>query len=215
MVISPDIEPTEDGSVTLRHPVYRETYHSVRGALGEAKHIFINNGLLSVPQDSVSILEVGFGTGLNAWLTLEHARHSGRKIDYHTVELYPVSLKTAASLGYTDDPLFMRLHECHWGEKTDIIPGFALTKLEADLGEVEFSAKFDLIYFDAFAPDAQPEMWTPKVFSWLNGEMARGGVLVTYSAKGTVKRALRAAGFEVKRIQGALGKRHMVRAVKM
>lgn len=217
MEISPAIETTEDGSATLRHPVIGDTYHSLRGAHGEAMHVFINNGLkLTTEKQRVNILEAGFGSGLNAWLTLEYARKNGIQVDYHAVELYPVGLATVRELGYTIDKLFLSMHEAEWGKRQEILPCFAITKYETDLSEIDFdNGKFDLVYFDAFAPDTQPELWTAEFFGKIYAMVNKGGALVTYSAKGDVKRALREAGFEVKRLEGALGKRHMLRAVKI
>ena len=194
--IHPAIEPTEDGSPTLRHPVFGETYHSLHGAVAEARHVFIAGGLKRCPLPHVHILEAGFGSGLNAWLTLREAEESGR------------------TLRYADDPLFGALHRAPWGEPTEITPRFRLEKRAEDLVFARMDAIFDIIYFDAFAPDTQPELWTEGLFRKLFAQTAPGGALVTYSAKGTVKRALRAAGYEVTRLPGAPGKRHMVRAVR-
>lgn len=210
----PEIEKTADGSDTLRHPVTGETYHSSRGALGESLHVFIENGLKAVPGKEISVLEMGFGSGLNAWLTLDHARHNGLSVDYTAVELYPVPSEIAALLNYTTDPIFIALHNAPWEEPTEMCPGFRLTKKQADFASSEFTRKFDVVYFDAFAPDTQPELWTAAVFSQLRNAIKPGGILVTYSAKGSVKRALRETGFDVHRLPGALGKRHMLRAIK-
>lgn len=163
--IRPAIELTGDGSETLRHPVLGETYHSVRGALGEAAHVFIRNGLAAVGKPHISVFEAGFGSGLNAWLTMRYARGNGIGIDYHTVELYPVSGETVAALGYSRHGDFTALHAAPWGEKTQVAPGFAITKARGDLAETEFSTIFDIVYYDAFAPDRQPELWTGGIFS--------------------------------------------------
>ncbi len=140
-------------------------------------------------------------------------------VEYHAVELYPVEIATAASLGYTDDPMFIELHTAPWNECRQITPSFGLTKIERDLTDMEFGewrpgGEYDIVYFDAFAPDVQPELWTEEIFSKLFEVMAENGVLVTYSARGSVKQALRKAGFRVERLPGALGKRHMLRALK-
>ncbi len=161
---------------------------------------------------------MGFGTGLNAWLTLKYVLENGITAEYHAVENYPVDTAMAAELHYTDDPLFMELHTAPWNEQVRITPSFVLTKTCGDLTGMEFGTVdgtgYGLVYFDAFAPDVQPELWTEEVFSKLYNAMALGGILVTYSAKGSVKQALRNAGFRVERLAGALGKRHMLRAVK-
>lgn len=215
MHIEPEIELTDDGSATLLHPVIGEAYHSVRGAVGEAMHIFIGNGLRLSSLQSLRILEVGFGSGLNAWLTLTECATTGKQVEYHALELYPIVLSTAEKLNYSDNPLFLTLHTAAWDDFCNITPLFRLKKIEGDLVNVEFDTIFDIVYFDAFAPDCQPELWSQQVFAKIFEHMATGGSLVTYSCKGEVKRALRAAGFEVRRMKGALGKRHMIRAIKI
>lgn len=210
----PVIETTGDGSATLRSALHGDTYHSTHGAAAESRHVFIESGFNHIPADPARILEVGFGAGLNAWLTLTEAAIQGRRVEYTAVELHPVPADIAAALGYTDEGRFMEMHRSPWGEAAEISEGFRLLKLASDLAVTEFSGIFDLVYFDAFAPDTQPELWTEAVFGRIYGAMAAGGTLVTYSAKGSVKRALRAAGFAVERLPGAPGKRHMLRAVK-
>ncbi len=214
----PSVEITEDGSATLRSPVCGDTYHSTRGAVGESRHVFIGNGFMQTGGDPVRILEAGFGTGLNAWLTYLEAARQGRAVEYTAVELYPVPEDVAAGLNYTEDPHFAAMHRTEWGVRTSIADHFALLKMQADLAVTDFSgnlALFDLVYYDAFAPDTQPELWTAELFARIYGAMADGGILVTYSSKGDVKRALRAAGFTVERLPGALGKRHMLRGRKL
>ncbi len=209
---------TEDGSLTVRHPVLGELYHSDRGAVGEAEHVYIRAGFEAVSVREPAVFEVGFGTGLNAWLTLQRAAETGRRVDYRAIELYPVERGDAGRLNYTDDPLFLELHDAAWdGVRHEVGAGCGLTKYRADLLRFDFAplaGRFDVIYFDAFAPDVQPELWSAEVMERMFSILKPGGVLVTYSAKGTVKQALRTAGFEVVRLPGALGKRHMVRAVK-
>lgn len=212
--IEPRIELTGDGSASLRHPLTGDLYHSDRGAVGEALHVYIGAGFNAFAGRHVRILEAGFGTGLNAWLTLREAARQQRTVTYHTVELYPIAPATAAALGYTDDPLFMRLHTAPWGASVRITEHFELRKTAVDLLSTEFDAIFDLIYFDAFAPSSQPQLWSPAIFRCLFRQLAPEGLLVTYSACGEVKRAMRAAGFRVERLPGALGKHHMLRATK-
>lgn len=212
-----EIEITDDGSATLRHPLFGDTYHSMRGALTEARHIFIANALATLSRNPVRILEIGFGSSLNAWLSLRYGMQHGIGIDYRAVELYPVPVETALRLGYTEDPLFISLHRCGWNTRQKISDTFALTKYNCDLtlgGAAWEDDPCDVIYFDAFAPDTQPEMWSEDVFRRMYALLVPGGSLVTYSAKGTVKQALRSAGFTVKRLPGAAGKRHMTKAVK-
>ena len=222
-LIRPTIEPTADGSPTLRHPLLGDCYHSVRGALGEARHVFIGHGFRAACEKwreegssrPLCIFEAGFGSGLNAWLTLVEAETSQCPVEYHAAELYPVAPEVAAALGYTDDPRFMQLHAARWETHERISPLFMLKKQEKALERMEFNGIFDLVYYDAFAPDTQPELWSAELFGRIGRTMRPGGLLVTYSAKGTVKQALRAAGFEVHRLPGALGKRHMLRAVRL
>lgn len=215
--ITPEIEYTDDGTQTMRHPLIGERYHSTRGAVGEAMHVFILNGLKEVAdcgKRHIRVFEMGFGSGLNAWLTLDFARRNGLTIDYRAVEKYPISPNAARELRYTNDALFMELHNSEWNRQARICECFELTKTEGDLAYLTFDTIFDLIYYDAFAPESQPELWTTEIFGRFFDSLDDGGLLVTYSAKGTVKEALRGVGFEVKRKQGALGKRHMVAARK-
>lgn len=211
---------TGDGSLTMRHPLLGELYHSDRGAVGEAEHVYLRAGFdaAAARKEAVSVFEVGFGTGLNAWLTFRRAVAAGREVDYRAIELYPVGRDDAARLNYTADLLFGRLHDMPWdGTAHEVAGEFRLTKYRADLLTFDFAPLadcFDVIYFDAFAPDAQPELWSERMMERMFHILRPGGVLVTYSAKGMVKWALRAAGFEVFRLPGALGKRHMVRAAK-
>lgn len=210
---------TADGSNTVRHTLLGELYHSDRGAVGESAHIFIDAGLCYslelMPRRVVSIFEVGFGTGLNAWLTLLKAMELDLEICYHAIELYPLDPKTASDLNYSDDPLFMALHTSPWEQPTQITDRFTLCKYKASL--TEFTPRFEgveLVYFDAFSPEVQPELWSNEIFRKIHRTMTDNGILVTYSAKGVVKEALRSAEFSVSRLKGALGKRHMVRAIK-
>lgn len=229
--INPIIETTDDGSQTLRHPVFGDTYHSTRGAVGESRHVFLEAGFrwwldaqaeknknnLSLSQlenRSPKILEMGFGSGLNAYLTLLAAREAGVRVEYVGVELYPVAVEVAQQLQYSHDGFFVALHETPWNRSVNLTDTFSLCKWQGAIAEYPFNATFDLIYFDAFAPETQPELWTRALFDALYASLNVGGALLTYSAKGVVKEQLRAAGFTVRRLAGALGKRHMVRAEK-
>jgi tRNA U34 5-methylaminomethyl-2-thiouridine-forming methyltransferase MnmC len=218
MPTAPEIEITADGSATLRSPLHGDTYHSLRGAVGESRHVFIEAGFSRSVGEPVRVLEMGFGTGLNAWLTLSEAERIGRRVEYTAVELYPVPTETAARLGYTDDPRFGAMHAVPWGEWHEPSKGFRLRKLRGAMAEIlegaDFSSNFDLVYWDAFAPDTQPELWRTEIFEQVYRATTPGGGLVTYSSKGDVRRALIAAGFAVERLPGALGKRHMLKAVK-
>lgn len=216
------IERTGDGSQTLLHPLLGDAYHSLNGAVTESLHVFIDAGLRYYVADRnadpaapgtdtpVRILEVGFGTGLNALLSAQ----TGIPVHYTGLELYPVPRETWQALDYAADPLFGRLHETLWDTPAAITPWFTLHKRQADLVGTQFETTFDVVYMDAFAPTTQPELWTPEMFAKLYAATAPGGVLVTYCAKGEVKRALRAAGYSLRRLPGAPGKRHMLRATK-
>lgn len=218
---------TEDGSQTVKHSLLGELYHSDRGAVGESLYVYIECGLEFVvaarerepkqQHGSIKILDIGFGSGLNALLTLQKAVDQSLKIDYHTVELYPLLDTIYNSMAYADQyPEFRELHRGPWDAKpTPINPLMTITKYCADIKDFELAdADFDLIYFDAFSPEVQPELWSEQVMERMHRMLRPGGVLVTYSSKGVVKEALRVAGFNVYRLKGALGKRHMVRAIK-
>lgn len=215
---------TDDGSLTLRHEVLGELYHSDRGAVGEAEHIYIHAGFdwISACGDrgEIAVFDVGFGTGLNGWLTFCRANEAVLPVcvDYRTIELYPLGMDVVKKLNFTPDPLFNALHRLPWdGKAHELSETFSVTKYRENLLSFDFSPlneKFDVVYFDAFAPDAQPDLWTEEIMEKMYAILSPGGVLVTYSSKGSVKQALRAVGFEVTRLPGAMGKRHMVRAVK-
>jgi len=215
----PVITETADGSHTLSLPGGQETYHSRYGAIQESAHVFIRNGLLVTTASPLSILEVGFGTGLNALLTLQEAARTGRRIHYTALERYPVPLEIISRLNYcdlldVDCEWFRRMHSLPWAGKEQLLTaGFSLLKIQDDLLTCRLPGKYDLVYFDAFSAAAQPEMWTTEVFSKTGSAMTPGGILVTYAAKGSVRRALQQTGFRVERLPGPPGKREMIRAV--
>lgn len=216
------IHTTTDGSHTLFAPQFQEHYHSTHGAVQESMHVFINSGLkyLSPDRDQINILEMGFGTGLNALLSLLNSAEAS--VFYTGIEAFPVDAKVIAALNYPDfvaapdaNGLFKAMHEADWDTKAFINEKFKLRKIHAKIQDVELKdEKYNLVYFDAFAPDVQPELWSETMFRRIFKAMKPGGILMTYSAKGLVKQNLRAAGFEVKRLPGPLGKRHIVRAHK-
>lgn len=210
------IEITADGSHSLRHSLLGELYHSDRGAVGESMHVFINAGFCHVAQHKsrISLFEIGFGTGLNAWLTMQKAAEMGVDVDYYCVELYPIELDTAAALNFTNDTSFLDLHRAVWDTSIQISDSFRLTKHLCDFTQYDFKQRFDVVYYDAFAPEVQPELWDEILFLRLYSVMNASGVITTYTAKGVVKQAMRSAGFMVQRLAGALGKRHMLRAIK-
>lgn len=235
------IEYTADGSATLFVPELDEHYHSVKGALTESSHIFIDMGLKTSAAPSPRILEIGFGTGLNALLTLIEAEKSGRQVHYTGIELYPLPWETVEKLGYTNEEQstisneqaaqwMKALHTSPWGEDVRITPHFTLRKIQGDFTSMEcpspiadhspsiadHSPLFSLIYFDAFAPEKQPEMWTQELFDRLYVMMEKDEILTTYCAKGVVRRMLQAAGFTVERLPGPPGgKREILRAKKI
>lgn len=212
---------TADGSSTISVPELNEHYHSVNGAIAEAIHVYINAGLNEFEQTDISVLEIGFGTGLNSLLTLMDAEKNKTNVFYQGVEAYPVSLEELSALNYIDElgankfeDYYNLMHECDWDAKIKITKYFTLLKQKKSFAEIEDINKFDLIYFDAFGPDVQPELWTEDIFRRMYDSIKSNGILVTYSSKGIVKRALRSVGFTVKRLDGPKGKRHMLRCRK-
>ncbi len=210
---------TDDGSSTLYSSKYEQHYHSIHGAINESLHVFIRAGFeaLAVGNQQVDILEIGFGTGLNALLTYFAAK--SRRISYTGIEAYPLSEELLAELNYAQQisepsahKIFQQLHQASWNKAVQISPTFTLIKYQGLLQEFNTTGHYDLIYFDAFAPDTQPELWTKVVFTQLFGMTKPGAILTTYSVKGTVRRYLIEAGFEVEKIPGPPGKRSMLRA---
>lgn len=214
------IVTTSDGSHSIYVPELDEHYHSVYGAVQESQHIFIMNGMNVSKSSPLHIFEVGFGTGLNALLTACESINGNREIFYTSIDKYPLDEKIIRSLnhfsfaGNRGKDLFIRLHEAKDGVMTNICKNFSITKITGDFMTYDEEGSYDLIYFDAFGPNKQPELWTPEIFKKISSFTVPGGILVTYSAKGTVKRNLRAAGFEVSILGGPQGKRHIIRAVK-
>ncbi|WP_455586114.1 tRNA (5-methylaminomethyl-2-thiouridine)(34)-methyltransferase MnmD [Bacteroides sp.] len=209
------IEQTADGSSTLFVPELNEHYHSVKGARTESQHIFIDMGLNASEAIEPRILEIGFGTGLNALLTLEAAEATLRKVHYTGIELYPLPWAMIEPLNYSNHPLFKTLHTIPWEEDAIITPRFTLKKIQADFTTFITENLFDIIYFDAFAPEKQPEMWSQELFDRLYVIMNPKGILTTYCAKGVVRRMLQTAGFTVERLPGPPGgKREILRARK-
>lgn len=212
---------TSDGSHTIYIPEMNEHYHSVHGAIQESDHIFINSGLRTVSGNKISILEIGFGTGLNALLTLLELKDTDKIISYTSIEKYPLTSIITGKLNYGkiigDDAVkvFNELHSCPWNKFVQITRNFSLRKVSGDLTLMVPEGQYNLVYFDAFGPDKQPEMWSKEIFSAISAVTQPEGVLVTYSAKGEVKRNLRANGFKVKLLPGPPGKRQMIRAIKI
>ncbi|PTN07523.1 tRNA U34 5-methylaminomethyl-2-thiouridine-forming methyltransferase MnmC [Mangrovibacterium marinum] len=207
---------TADGSHTLYVPALNEHFHSVHGAIQESMHVFIKNGLQRSTKQELCIFEVGFGTGLNALLTL--ANKGERNIRYFSIEKYPLTEAEFSQLNFSrqfPDELsapFEQMHQCPWNKAQQIAPGFELTKLDADLTIFNFNIlpQFDLIYFDAFAPNKQADMWSEALFATIAAQTRAGGLFVTYCAQGEVRRKLTRSGFDMQRIPGPPGKKEML-----
>jgi tRNA U34 5-methylaminomethyl-2-thiouridine-forming methyltransferase MnmC len=214
------IRITEDGSHTMFVQDMGEPYHSLHGAIRESRHVFIRQGLFTVHKPVLRILEVGFGTGLNALLTLTESISMNTDIHYHAVEKYPLNRQEYSSLNYEQlidqvpDGAFDRIHECPWGKEVQISERFVLYKEAADFRSMFVPPPIHLVYFDAFSPEKQPELWTEQVMDPISRACDPGAVLVTYSAKGVVRRTLASCGFDVSKVPGPPGKREMIRAVK-
>lgn len=221
---------TSDGSSTIHLPDWNEQYHSKHGAIQEANHVFIKHGLFffnakldSVSQKNkeISILEIGFGTGLNCFITYIEAKELNLNINYVGVEAYPVSKEEVKLMNYVDEleavkhqSIFDKTHQVSWEEKHQVDTGFNLTKRKQFFEDINDENTFDLIYFDAFGARNQPELWTEEIFAKMFKALKNDGVLTTYSAKGSVRRAMQTVGFKVERLEGPPGKREMLRAVK-
>jgi tRNA U34 5-methylaminomethyl-2-thiouridine-forming methyltransferase MnmC len=211
---------TADGSHTIYVPELDEHYHSVHGAIQESEHIFMKNGFDFCRANPVHIFEVGFGTGLNALLTALRTLENNRQVYYTSIEKYPLKMSFIKSLNYphilgnASKRIFESIHTSEWGTMKKILTNFNLTKISADIKSINLEGEYDLIYFDAFGPDKQPEMWTPEIFKKISHITRPGGVIITYSVKGLVKRNLRSSGFEVRLLPGPPGKRQILQAIK-
>ncbi|MDR1403863.1 MAG: tRNA (5-methylaminomethyl-2-thiouridine)(34)-methyltransferase MnmD [Tannerellaceae bacterium] len=211
------LQVTADGSHTLFIPEMDEHYHSVNGAIQESSHVFIQAGLQQLMKTNARILEIGFGTGLNAFLTL---LNTNIPVEYYTIELYPLPLDMIRSLNYgkmicpEKEELFFALHIAPWNTPVKITDRFTLHKIQGDSNTCTLPENIDLVYFDAFAPDKQPEMWNQAIFNKLYQSMINNGILTTYCAKGSVRRMMQEAGYSIERISGPPGKREMLRATK-
>jgi tRNA U34 5-methylaminomethyl-2-thiouridine-forming methyltransferase MnmC len=213
---------TEDGSSSIYLPEMDEHYHSVHGALQESLHIYIEQGLLQTKKKELSVLEIGFGTGLNTYLTYCFAQKNNLKIHYCSLEKYPLNEEEYSRLNYPDNIfpeysfIFNQMHQAEWNKMIELPEDFRLTKMHADLLTFRFDEvpQFDLVYYDAFAPDKQPEMWTGQILQEVAATVKADGILVTYCAKGVVRRALSNVGFAMERIAGPKGKKEILRGKK-
>ncbi len=223
---SPKLVLTNDGSHTLYTKKYDEHYHSIHGSIGESKHVFIQSGYRwyinrNPSVEDILVFEVGLGTGLNALLTLVESATLNVSTNYTSIEAFPISNELIASLNFIErlalsdyEAAFNAIHKCEWSKLNKITPTFALAKLLYKLEDITLEQKYHVIYFDAFAPDKQPEMWQEDIFIAMYKALLNGGCLVTYCAKGVVKRRLKGVGFRIESIPGPPGKREMTRAVK-
>lgn len=215
-----EIRQTADGSNTLYLPDLDETYHSNHGAMQEALHVFIEHGLTFVAQDkkSISVFEMGFGTGLNALLTAQWGEKHQKKIQYTGVELHPLSEEIWRQMDYvqgkSEGEEYAKIMSAAWENYQDIHPYFELRKIERDVLQLELHEQVDLVYYDAFGPRAQAEMWEIPVLTKMYELLKPCGVFVTYCAQGQMKRNLKSLGFELSELPGPPGKRAMTRATK-
>ncbi len=212
------VERTDDGSATLYISALDEHYHSTKGALAESLHVYIDTCWRQAARrgEDVRVFEVGFGTGLNAALTAEAALREKVPTVYISVELYPLDVTTVDMLGYDKlTPYYAAVNRAEWGSKAVINPYFSLIKIAGNFLEMELPANIDAVYYDAFAPEKQPEMWSEEIINKLYSSMAPGGMLTTYCAKGAIRRRLQSAGFTVERLPGPpSGKREILRATR-
>jgi len=216
-----NIITTADGSKTIQLEDWNEQYHSVHGAVQEAYHVFIKHGLQYFDAGDLAVLEIGFGTGLNAFITFLEAEKRALSVAYHAVEFFPVTLQEVKALDYVAnldamqfEHAYLKMHQAPWGRVTAISDFFELTKQKIRFESITVHDLFNVIYFDAFGPRVQPELWTVAIFARMYAALKPGGILVTYSAKGSVRRAMQAVGFTVERLPGPPGKREMLRAIK-
>ncbi len=209
---------TDDGFTTLFSSEFNQHYHSVRGALDETQRVYIELGLLAKMQETkaISILELGFGTGLNALMTALEAQKQQIKIHYTSLEPFPISGEDVKLLNFQNGlgtDLIQKLHEVNWNESVEITPNFTLKKVQTTLQDFKEKAIFDLVYYDAFAPSSQPELWTAEIFAHVATFMKKGAFLTTYCSKTVVRRAMESVGFKVEKHSGIWGKREVVRAI--
>lgn len=215
---------TADGSKTIHLESWNEQYHSKHGAFQEANHVYINKGFLhrvnTFQGNTIEVLEIGFGTALNAMLTFTESIKQSLKINYTAYEAYPVQELELEALDYESKfpsnyvDFFKKMHTVSWNEFFEIAPHFFLNKQLKKFDQLEAANTYDLIFYDAFGPRVQPELWTEKLFQKMFNSLKNNGILVTYCAKGSVRRTMQAVGFNTERLPGPPGKREMLRATK-
>jgi len=211
------IHPTTDGSHTLFVPEINEHYHSTNGAIQEARHVYINAGLNQCNEPIIRVLEMGFGTGLNALLTALEAEKRRIQVIYTGLEKYPLLAEIINQLNYRDlsPEIFQKIHAVEWGKSLAITPFFSLQKIALDFADYDYPGPYDVVFYDAFAPDKQAEVWSQSFFSSIYNALNDNGILTTYCAKGEIRRRMQSIGFTVERIPGPLGKREMLRGRKL
>jgi len=212
---------TSDGSTSIHLPAWEESYHSKHGAIQEAQHVFIKNGLSLCKGQSVSVLEIGFGTGLNAFITFLQSQKNKQKIDYVGVEGFPISPEEVLQMNYVNqlnanqfESEFKMMHTSDWNENVTISDTFRLTKRKQLFNEINDKNQFDIIYFDAFGFRVQPELWSVEIFTKMFEALKPGGILVTYACRGPIKNAMKEVGFRIEKLAGPPGKREMLRGWK-
>jgi len=229
VILIREIIKTNDGSTTIHLPEWNESYHSKHGAIQEAYHVFIKNGLCFANSEklgslfkvkSIAILEIGFGTGLNTFITFLEAKKTNQTIDYVGVEAYPIEMEEAMEMNYPNEidvsetTVFKKMHEFNWDLKNQLSDNFTLTKRKQFFQDIKDEASFDLIYFDAFGFRVQPDLWSDTIFVAMFKALKPNGILVTYACRTSIKNAMLSAGFSVEKLPGAPGKREMLRASK-
>ena len=211
---------TDDGSNTIFNNDINESYHSKHGAINESQHIFINYGLQYICKKEIKIFEVGFGTGLNALLSFLYSKNKKIRIDYQTVDKFPLEKADYSTLNFSEQlnikkNIFTNLHKSKWESKSEISDLFSITKYAKDLNNFNHKYYYDIIYFDAFSPEKQPDLWTEKNFKKLYDNLNYNGILITYCAKGLIKRTLKKVGFQIYSFSGPKGKREITQARKI
>jgi tRNA U34 5-methylaminomethyl-2-thiouridine-forming methyltransferase MnmC len=215
-----EVITTKDGSSTIENKDLDESYHSKNGAINESKHIFIKNGLLSCNKNPINTLEIGFGTGLNALLTQINCDKRKIKNTYHTIDNNPIQSDKYNALNFCkelkiDNTNFLKMHNGAWDKELTISDNFTLLKIHNDLQSFNNKINYDIIYFDAFSPEKQPELWEENIFKNLFNSLNTQGILITYCAKGEIKRRLKKVGFKINSLPGPIGKREITQAKKI
>ncbi|AJA70794.1 tRNA (5-methylaminomethyl-2-thiouridine)(34)-methyltransferase MnmD [Myroides odoratimimus] len=212
------IVTTSDGSTSIEIEEWGETYHSIHGAIQEARHVYIERGFDRIEKTTVKVLEMGFGTGLNAFLTLVEARRKGKIVEYHSIEAFPVTEQESVALDFSalydrdgDDILFKQMHQCTWDVSHEVTAEFTLHKIHSTFEEaVVNQSYFDVIYFDVFGYQFQPDLWSVEIFQKVYDALGDTGVIATYACRGPIKRAMKEVGFKIEKVPGPPGKREML-----